>query len=882
MTSAAAAALPTGTVTFLFTDIEGSTRLLATLGDRFEPVLAAHDRIVRAAVAAQDGIVVNTEGDAFFAVFTSAERALLACVAAQRALHDHEWPADGVVRVRMGLHSGEGRLGGADYVGMDVHRTARIASAAHGGQLLVSSSTRALVGQVMPAGVALRDLGEHRLRDLPEAEHLFQVTIVGLPDGFPGLRGTEGNTRGLPVPETSLVGRETALGEVVALLDARRLVTLTGPGGTGKTRLALAVAHHLAAAASDGARFVALEEATERAEVSAAIAAELGILETPDRDLEAGVSRFLRDRAMLLVLDNFEQVVEAAPLVAELLAAAPRLRLLVTSRAPLRVSGEQLYEVPPLALPDAAAGQRPDVLAQVPAVALFVERARAARHDFTLTEENAGAVEGICRRVDGLPLAIELAAARVRLLPPAAILARLDRRLALLTGGARDLPARQRTLRGAIEWSYDLLDPAERTMLDRLSVFAGGWTPEGAAEVANPGDELGMDTLDLLDSLADKSLVHAGADEEGAARLSMLQTVREFATERLDVDPGRDDVRRRHAEHMAAFAERAEPELRASAIREWQHRLRHDEENLRGALRWTLHHEVPDLGLRIAGSLWHFWHYWGSVREGRRWLESMLALPAEAVDSALRARAMSGLASLVYWQGDTVQAQRLYEEVLAIHEARGDRRQVAATTFDLAWTAVAAGDGPLAMQRARESHAHYDRLGDALGTARVGAWLQTAAYLAGGGGTAEAAVEALERQIVLEREAGNAHEEGEGLGSLAMVYFRAGDAERAALGARTALRRWREVGNVGRFGTYLTLSARLELDLGRPERAVQLGAAARRFNEEVGGSLPAALTQVGDYIEDARSQLSPEVYAAALDAGRSMSIEAALELALAE
>src|SRR5918999_456834 len=523
--------LPTGTVTFLSTDIEGSTRLLSALGDRYETVLDAHARILRQAIAAHGGTEVNTEGDAFFAVFPSAVEAVRAAADAQRALASEPWPDAAPVRVRMGLHTGEGRLGGDDYIGLDVHRAARIAAAGNGGQVLLSDATRALVDRDLPGGVALGDLAQHRLKDLPAPERIWQLEMDGLPRDFPALRSLDARPNNLPLSPTPLIGREQELRDLRDLLGRRRLVTLTGPGGTGKTRLALAAAQQLLTDFPGGAFFVGLEDARDRPTVAATIATSLGVRERLERDLEQGVKQYLRERELLLVLDNFEQVLPAAPLVAELLNGSPRLRIIVTSRASLHLSGEQDFEVPPLRLPDPRHLPPLSAVSQFEAVALFIERASAAKADFAITNENAPAVAEICSRLDGLPLGIELAAARIRLLTPQAILDRLERRVPVLGTGGQDLPARQRTLRGAIDWSYELLDEPERRLFERLSVFAGGFTLGAAEEVCDPDAELGIGPLDGLASLVDKSLIHPvdGIDEE--PRFAMLQVIREFASE---------------------------------------------------------------------------------------------------------------------------------------------------------------------------------------------------------------------------------------------------------------------------------------------------------------------------------------------------------------
>ena len=711
--------LPTGTVTFLFTDIEGSTQLVSGLGEAYGPVLEAHAEIIRAAIARHAGTAISTEGDSFFAVFPSALDAVQAAADAQRELASHGWPDGLSVRVRMGLHTGEGRLGGDSYVGIDVHRAARIAAAGHGGQVLLSDATRTLVDPGLPNGLGVRNLAEHRLKDLPTPERIWQLEIDGLPGEFPPIRSLSAQRGNLASSPTPLIGREVELATLAGLLQQRPLLTLIGPGGAGKTRLGLALAERLVNDFADGAFFVPLQDARDRAGIGAAIAVALGVRETPGRDLERGVKEHLQDRELLLILDNFEQVVSATPLVAELLAGSPGLRVVVTSRAVLHLSGEQTYEVPPLSVPNPADLPSLSELAGYEAVALFVERARAVKPGFALTDGNARAVAEICHRLDGLPLALELAAARIRLLTPEAILERLERRLPLLVGGATDLPMRQQTLRGAIDWSYDLLDIAERRLFERLAVFAGGWTIEAADMICNPGAELGIDTLDGLTSLADKSLIHAIPTDDEESRFGTLQVIREYAGEKLRSGPDSDELPRRHAAHVLALAELAGPELRSANLRTWQQRLRREQENLRAALRWAIDGGEAEVGLRTAGAIWDYWHYWAELREGARWLEALLALPAAGPATLVRAKALRGLAGILYWQGDADRSFALYEEALAITRTLGDEQLIAATLHDIAWAALGRGDLVVASAFATESRDHYRRAGDSDGATIV-------------------------------------------------------------------------------------------------------------------------------------------------------------------
>jgi predicted ATPase/class 3 adenylate cyclase len=873
-------ALPVGTVTFLFTDIEASTRLLTRLGRAYDEVLAAHSNVIREAIASHDGVEVSTEGDAFFAVFTRATDAVQAAAQAQGALASHDWPPDVSVRVRMGLHTGEGRLGGDNYVGLDVNRAARIAAAGHGGQVLVSEATHALALEGLSPSLAFRDLGIHRLKDLPEPQRIWQLEIEGLPGDFPALR-SDTPAGNLPIPATSFIGRTEELAAVVGLIRDHRLVTLTGAGGTGKTRLSLAAAHHLREAFPGGAWFVAMQDARDRASVIAAIAAALGVRETYERDVEAGVRAYLRDRRLLLVLDNFEQVVDTgAPLVAELLAEAPDLHVLITSRAVLRVADEHEWQVPPLGLPDPDRLPPLGALGRFEALALFVQRARAVAPGFALTDENSRAVTAICRRLDGLPLGIELAAARVKVLAPEAILDRLEHQLPVLSTAARDVPDRQRTLHSTIDWSFDLLDPPLSRLLLRLATFSGGWTLEAADAVANPDGELGLDTLDGIVSLVDNSLVRPmpAGDEP---RFTMLQVIREYSSEKLDAEPEGQDIRRRHALWVAALAERARPELRRTDLREWQNRLRTEEENIRSALRWALDSGEAELGLRIAASLWDFWHYWAEVREGITWLESLLALPAAAGPTVARADGLNALGGLVYWQGRAERAWDLYEEAVSIRRELGDPRALADALYQSAWAAALGVDIKLATARALEAADLFRQAGDDLNAEFMEDWLKVEPVILGIGGDPAAALAVLQRANEWTAQMGRAHDAADWLGAKAMLHRMIGDPGGGIEVARAALGAWHRLGNLGRLPLAFKVLAALELQSGEPYRAVRLEAAAQRLIEDVGGDLFQAFGRLGNAVEEARPQLSPETHARAFEEGRTFGLDEQVAYALA-
>src|ERR687894_2385677 len=619
---------PSGTVTFLFTDIEGSSRMWEKSPETMRTALARHDEVLRSAIEAHGGHVFKTVGDAFCASFPTAPEALGAALSAQRALLVNEdWGEGGPPLVRMALHTGSAEERNGDYFGPPLNRVARLLSAAHGGQILLSLPAQELVRDLLPVGVELRDLGEHRLKDLARPERVFELLAPDLPAGFPPLRTLESRPNNLPMQPTPLVGREREVEDVRERLLAPevRLLTLTGPGGTGKTRLALQAAADLLDEFEDGVFFVALATLTDPTLVASTVAQVLDVRESGDQPLIEGVKDYLKDKRLLLVLDNFEQVLEAAPLAGELLSA-PRLKVLATSRIPLGVYGEHEYAVPPLAVPDPKRLPGLEALSQYEAVRLFIERARAAKADFAVTSENAPAVAEICARLDGLPLAIELAAARVKLLPPGAMLGRLGRRLKLLTGGARDLPERQRTLRGAIEWSHTLLEEGEKTLFARLAVFSGGRTLEAIEAICDTEGDLPIEAFEGVSSLVDKSLLRQEEGPNGEPRFVMLETVHEFAREKLGQSAETQEIKRVHAEYFLTLIEVAHPELKGPDQLEWLERLEAEHDNMRAALSWASERKEVEVALRLGGSLWWFWWMRGYYSEGRRWLQEALAM----------------------------------------------------------------------------------------------------------------------------------------------------------------------------------------------------------------------------------------------------------------
>jgi predicted ATPase/class 3 adenylate cyclase len=868
-------ALPTGTVTFLFTDIEGSTRMVQALRDRWRGVLEDHDDLLRSTIEGAGGLDLRTEGDAHFAVFRNAPTAVAAAAAGQRALAAHAWPADGEVRVRMGIHTGEGTVGGDDYVGLDVHRTARIAAAAHGGQVLLSSTTAELAGLALPDGVELRDLGKHRLKDLARAERIFQATVEGLPSEFPPIRSLETPTN-LPVPRTSFVGRRHEVERAKELLRGPGLLTFTGPAGSGKTRLALRVAHDLLDAYTDGVFFVELESSSDPRILPSSIADAVGARAEGRRPVADTLREHLRDREVFLVLDNFEQMLPGAPLVADLLDAAPRVRVLVTSREPLHLAGEQEFPVPPLGLPDSAEPLTVDRLERSDSIALFVQRATAVDPDFRITDANAPAVAELCRRVDGLPLAIELAASRVKLLSPQGILERLEHRLDLLTGGPVDLPARQRTLREAIGWSHDLLDETERVLFRRLAVFAGGWTLETAPTVVESGTGAGRNMIDVLGSLVDKSLVTRRTDEAGAVRFGMLATIREFALERLEETGEGEQVRRRQAGVFLDLAERAEPHLRTNDQKRWLDELELEHDNMRAALQWAIDAPDANVGVRMVGALWRFWHFRGHLAEGRRWAEEATSMPAAAGRTAERAHALTALGGLAYWQEDVPAFARAYEEALAISREIGDRPAVAEGLYNLSYAMFYQAQIEEGLAMLEQARAIFDELGDRRGIADTVWFHAVAARLAGD--LPRARTLAAE-SLALHRETGDRFGMTDSLFAVGRVAFDEGDLGTMAASFFEALDNEEEVGNRTGMGIVLDHLAAKASAQGDHLRALRLGGASEAMKQAAGGHAPPPLIDLPDPRETARSVLGDAAVAAAWKEGRAMPLERALAYA---
>ena len=806
--------LPRGTVTFLFTDVEGSTRLLDELGaERYAAALADHRRVVREACAANEGVEVDTQGDAFLVAFSTAPGAL---AAAARLTEELE-PSP--VRVRIGVHTGTPLVTGEGYVGADVHRAARIAASGHGGQVLVSDSTASLVDRNL-----LRDLGEHRLKDLSAPERIYQLGD----GGFPPL--TSLHHTNLPVPATPFLGREKELAEVGGLLSRSdvRLLTLTGPGGTGKTRLAAQAAGMSAGEYPDGIWWVPLDTLRDATLVLESAAQVLGA----KRELRAHVG----DKRMLILFDCFERVLDGAGGVADLQSGCPNLKLLVTSRERLHLTGEQEYAVPPFAHQEA--------------VGFFSARARAAKHNF----EADATVSEICRRLDDIPLALELAAARVKVLSTRQI---LERGLPLSTPGPRDLPDRQRTLRATIEWSYELLTEEERQLFRRLAVFAGGCTLEAAEEVTEAD-------VETLQSLVDKSLLRSSNERYG-----MLETIREFGAELL-VESSEDELLRdRHLAFYLALVEEIEPRLTGPEQRQWFERLAREQENVRGALTFACDRGDGERALMLAGTIWRFWWTHGPVAEASRWYERAFALAASTSDRA-RARGLFGAAHMAEALGKTAQARTQYEQAADLLRRIGETRWLILALTHLAGTYDA--DSERAESTQIEALTLAEASGDRRGAAIVKGNLASIRLAKGDNEQAE---ELLAEALEGHRALGDVYGIAACLSSLAKLALRHGDVEAAVSNVRESLALSHSIGDVLSLAEALSIAAATVLARGDPQTAARLCAADDALCSAHGFDPASMLDATARAAREAMNDGFDEVWAA----GANLDLEAAVELA---
>lgn len=871
----------------LFSDMEGSTRLLARLGDTYGDLLSAQRRLLRSAFGAHHGTEMGTEGDSFFVVFSSAVEAVSACVEGQRALAGHAWPQGVAPLIRMGLHTGEPTRHEDGYIGMDVHRAARIAASAHGGQVVMSESTRQLVaGQLAQAGrgsqdaadpgqLSVADLGWHRLKDIAEAEHLFQLLIPGLPETFPPLKSL-GNRGSLPRPPTPFIARSAELGDVQGLLsgaDVVRLVTVTGPGGVGKTRLALAAAESAADRFPDGVFFVRLAPVTEAAVMWTTIAEALGII--GDGRSPPTFFEHIADMQALLVLDNLEQLPEAAQVIAELLGVAPRVALLATSRSPLHVPGEHEYPLGPLLLPGSLAPDQP----QEGAVELFVQYARMARPDFRLTAENAADVTAICDRLDGLPLALEIAAARARLLSPRALLARLDSSLEFEAGTA-GRAERHRTLRDTIFWSYDLLSPELQAFFRRMGAFAGGCDLAAVSAIASGG----ADAFDQVAELADAALLRVADGPDGEPRARMLQTVQAFARAALHEAGEWEEIRNAHASFYADLAEELSSRLEGPNALASRDHIEAELDNIRVALGWCLDQpangtpppERLTTGLRLCQAMSWFWYAFGYTAEGHRWQRRAVAVASAAGGPDL-ATALHGLAILLLQQGETAEAKDALTTCLQIRRETGDRSKMAMELSSLGVAYWTLGDLDTGRVMLRESIDIAQEIGD---ETRESTALSNLGGFEVGANNCGHAIELLERALAIDERLGNVWGCAVIRSNLTAAMLRTGRADEAYASLRGQAADMVGLGDIELSIEIIELLAGVFSQRGDGGRAAKLFGTAEALREQAGMPIrgpDAELLEV--FLAPARGTLSVEEWEQERRAGRTLNVQDALAIA---
>jgi predicted ATPase/class 3 adenylate cyclase len=858
----------------LFTDIEGSTRLLQQLGrERYAEALELHRLLLREAFAASRGYEVDCEGDAFFVAFNSAEEAVAAATQAQKALASVEWPEKTELRVRMGLHTGEPLAVPPKYVGLDVHRAARVMAAGHGGQILISQTTRDLLGEGLP----VRDLGEHRLKDLSQSQRLYQLEIGSGRSEFPPLNTLENRPTNLPVQATPLVGRHHELAELQALLarDEVRLLTLTGTGGTGKTRLALHLAADVLDGFPNGVFFVNLASIFDPSLVVPTIAQTLGLRERPSESPDETLREHLRDAKMLLLLDNFEQVLAAATDVASLMVSASRLKVVVTSRTPLNLSGEWTYDVPPLPVPSEAV-RRPESLAQYDAVALFIQRAQAVKRDFAVSSENAPAIAEICVRLDGLPLALELAAARIRTLPPKTLLARLEQKLQILTGGARDHDARQQTLRATIEWSYNLLTDPEQALFARLGVFVGGCRLEAVEAVGEP-NELGLDGIDGAASLVENSLVRQKADSDGEPRFWMLEAIREYALNRLAEGGDEEQIRSRHRAHFERVGAEIAQAIFSADDAAAAARFDEDSGNIRAALAHSIEARDADVATRLCNAYSGYLYIRGGAREQLAWADQVLALEP-GTDRNARRRLLCVTAELAAANEDMGKASRLLDEAVEIANDLNDPRLLASVYGFQGHLAIAEAK----FERACALYEETLRIeleiedGDDVGLAYDHSNLGWGLALAEDVDRAETVL--LEGLRIAER-SGAQRPQATLLLNLAHVALIRSDFDAATSLARDALRRSQEFADPRVLDEGFRVLARSAAASDAGARSARLLGAADAL--DAAGPREVALLPRQDLIDRARQRLGPVDWAEHYAAGRTMPRDEAIAFALA-
>jgi predicted ATPase/class 3 adenylate cyclase len=865
--------LPEGTVTFLRSDIEGSMELVRALGARYDELNAEQAAIVRGAIERHGGDVVRTEGDAFFAAFVDARGAAHAAVAIQRQVQEHAWPTGHRLRVRIGLHTGAAHRAGDDYGGFEVNRAARIAALGWGGQIILSDTARALIAADLPPGWAIRAIGRHRLKGVPEPELLFQLDVPGLPVTFPGLRSGSSASDRLPERVTPLIGRDGDLEVLGELLGRTRLLTLTGPGGTGKTSLAVELARRQAEGFEDGACLIDLQAVDDVDQVAAEIAHGVGLLDGATGPAADRLEGYLADRALLMVIDNFEQVISAAPVVGRLLADSPRSRAIVTSRRPLRLRIEQEFPVRPLAVVPGQDREAPD------AERLFTDRAQRVRPGLEFDAAAMADIGRICRLVDGLPLAIELCAARVGSLPVRVILERLQAHQPLPGSAPQDLPDRQRTLERTVAWSYELLEPPQQRLYRRLAVFEESFDLAQAQQVCGPAEELGGDVLDGLVHLAEHSLLVAVDEPAWGARFRWLETLHSDALQRLQASEEEALLRSRHSRAFAGLATEAACHLPSAQQALWLDRLQSDDANLWAATRYALQTGDVEAALALVASLWRYWLQTGRLAEGAELTEQALALPGADAPSRLRIAALDAAGSIAYWSGEVDRADELYEEELRLARAIGDRAGEALALLDLFFTREFRGDEDGALAAREASMAIFRESGDRFGLAR----LEQSGFLilmARGLHDPEGYMSELEERAAEAEALADPWLSRVAPAFRAFQHLRQGDLPGAiarlvqALRMNLAVRERTDTALAMQFGVIVAPM------LGRFDVAAEVHGAAQGAFEQLGMRAPASYEELGgvDPIPAVRSALGPAAFDEAVERGRRLSLEQAVDL----
>lgn len=871
------AVLPTGTITFMLTDVEGSTKMWREHPEAMFEAAARHHEIIHGAVHRWGGALPKDqgEGDSVFAAFARATDAVGAAIDIQRAFEREPWGEGIEMRIRMALHTGEAEVREGNYYGTTVSRTARVRGLAWGGQTLLSEATKELSQDRLPAAAELRDLGSHVLKDFQRPERVFQLVHPDLPGEFPPLQARESAPNNLPTLLTTFVGRSAEMEAVEKLLRQGRLITLTGAGGSGKTRLAIEVARNVLDAFEDGVHLVDLASLQDPLLVLPTIAQSMSIHESPGQSTFEGLRQYLQGKKSLLILDNFERVAEAGSVVTDLLAACPDLTVMTTSRASLRVGGEREFLVGPFPLVDPAETTDINKLSESEAVRLFIERAQAVAFVFNPTEDNIRTVAEICYRLDGLPLAIELAAAQVKLLPLPVLKERLIQRPDALGVGARDLPARQQTLRNLIDWDYELLPSDEQALFRSLAVFAGGFTFEAVQAVAK--DIEGFDVFGGLGSLVDKSLLRHRPSGEIESRFFMLQTIRDYALDALNASHEADRVRANHADFFRKLAEHADSQLRGPDQVRWFSQLELEHDNMRAALQWARTEEDPELELRIVGALFTFWSTRGYLSEGRRWIDGALQRTAGQT-SPERAQLLNGAGVLERAHGDYKLARSHLVEGLRLRKELRDDRGVATTLKDLANLHFDKGDLKGAHNLYEESLGIWRTLDDERGVAQT---LNNLGVVAQIDGRLEEALRWLSESQNLFRRVEDKQGIARSMMNQGAVSRDLKDYDRAAGFLMESLLLWRELGDKWDATDCLEDLAATYHAQDRYQSATVILGAAAALRDEIGAHrAPFEAQSYEGRLVDLREKMGEPEFNRAWNAGAQMKMTEAVEFAL--